>query len=616
MSILGGYNGKVLRVNLTDGTWKDESFSEEIVRKYLGGCGLGAKILYDETNEKTDPLGPDNVLIFMAGPLVGSRAPMSGRHAVVAKSPLTGIYGESDIGGNFGAALKRSGYDGVILNGKAEKPVYLWIDQGKVELRDATHLWGTDTYDLEDIMLKETAEDAEITSIGQAGEKLVKVAAIMSDGKDGRAAGRCGLGAVMGSKNLKAIAARGDIKTTIAYPDKLKAAMKEVVPSVSKNMTAMRDFGTTNAHVATEESGDMPIKNWKQGSWREGAEKTSGQTMAEKVLVKNYYCNSCFVGCGREVKVETGKYAPVEGSGPEYETMSSLGSYLLIDELEAICLGNELCNRYGMDTISVGGLIGFAMEAYEKGLIKKEDTGGIELTWGNADAMIALIHQMGKKEGLGAILGQGILAAADKFNGHDFAIHTKGLDLPAHDPRAFYSLAVGYATANRGGCHLGSYGDTVEKGVTFPDLGFDEIMDRFEVKGKGILNAKMQDLCSLYDAIKACKFLMWGGSGTATHLLEWVNAVTGFDMTLEEFLLAGERMFNLKRMYNVKHGISRKDDNLPKRILEEPRGTGGAPDNLPPLDEMLDEYYEARGWTNDGIPTEETLKRLDLEFCL
>lgn len=612
----GGYAGRVLRVNLTTETWQEEFYPEEILRQYIGGSGLAAKILFDETDEKTEPLGPDNVLIFMTGPLAGTKAPMSGRHAVVAKSPLTGIWGESDCGGSFGVALKGAGYDGVIINGQATRPVYLYLDNGKVEIRDAAHLWGKDTYVLEELIRQETSKDVQVACIGVAGELMVKYAGIFSDGKDARAAGRSGLGAVMGSKSLKAIAARGSFKPEIRHPEKLKEAMKSFIPEVSQNMKGMTDYGTTVSHVATEECGDMPIKNWLAGSFREGAERTSGQAMVKTgVLQKNYYCNSCFVGCGRVVKIDSGKFAPVEGAGPEYESMSALGSYCLVDDLDAVCKATELCNRYGMDTISTGGVVAFAMELYEKGLLTKEQTGGLELTWGNGEALVGLIHKIGTREGIGDLLAEGVRTAAEKIGGlaAEYAIHVKGMELPAHDPRAFFVLGVQYATSNRGGCHLSSYADCIEKGVTMPELGWEQPVDRFEVKGKGILNAKMGDLCSLFDSLKTCKFLLWGG-GKANHLLEWLNAVTGFGMSLEEFMTAGERIFNLKRMYNVRLGISRKDDTLPARLLSSKRGTGGAAATLPPLGEMLNEFYQHRGWSEEGIPTPETLSRLNLEF--
>jgi len=610
----GGYMGKTLMVNLTDGIWEDRVFSEEILRQYIGGSGLAAKILWDETDKDTDPLGSENVLIFMTGPTCGTNVPMSGRHAVVAKSPATGIWGESDCGGSFGVALKKAGYDGIVFIGKSSKPVYLYIDCGKVEIRDASHLWGKNTYKTYELIKAETSTDAEVSCIGPAGEKMVKMAGIFSDGKDARASGRGGLGAVMGSKNLKAIAARGTFKPEVRHLEDFKKMRKRLASLLSVNMKSMRDFGTTNSYLATEECGDMPIKNWQKGSFK-SAKNTTGQVMAEKYLIKNYYCKGCVVGCGRVIKIDSGKYTGVDGAGPEYESMASLGANCLIDDLAGICKANELCNQYGIDTISVGAVIALGMELYEKGIITKKDTNGIELVWGDVNAEIAMIHQIGKKEGLGAIMGEGVKAIANHFRDvpDECVIHVKGLEPPMHDPRAFFSLAVGYATSNRGACHLSAYSDSLEKGVTMPEWGYNEPFRGTSVEGKGIMTAKMGNLCSLYDAVKSCKFLFWGGA-KATDLLEMMNTVTGFNMELDEFMCAGERIFNLKRMYNVRIGLSRKDDILPIRILTSPRGSGGAPDTLPPLGIMLDEYYKYRGWSEEGIPTKETLKKLNLEF--
>ncbi len=610
----GGYMGKSLRINLSTGDISEVKFDETTLRKFIGGSGLGAKILYEETTAETDPLGPDNKLIFMTGPLVGTRVPTSGRHAVVAKSPLTGIWGESDVGGSWGDALKRAGYDGLIIEGKAKEPVYISINNDNVEIRNAAIAWGKDTYETNDVIRAETDVEAEVMCCGPAGEKLVKMAGIFTDGKDARTAGRCGMGAVMGSKLLKAIAVSGSNEVPVADPEGLKASIKKYVPDIVKTAEALKDFGTVGSIVPTEEVGDLPLKNWVDGSWPEGAHNLSGQSIVEKgYLVKNYYCKACVIGCGRVVKLEQGKYAPVDGAGPEFETAGALGGYCLIDDLEGILKATELCNRYGIDTISVGGVVALGMELFEKGIINGKDTGGIELKWGDVDSLIAMIELIGKNEGFGAILGQGTRAMAEQIDDttSDYAIHTKGLELPAHDPRAFFSLAVGYATSNRGGCHLSAYSDSAEKAVIMPELGWDKVYDRFAVEGKGELTAIMGNLCSLFDSLKVCKFLLWGGV-RANYLLEWTNYVTGWDMDLDEFMEAGERMFNLKRLYNTRLGLSRKDDKLPMRVLKQVRGSGGAPTQLPPLNTMLDEYYKYRGWTEDGIPSEDTLKRLGL----
>lgn len=610
-----GYMGKILRVDLTKGTFWDEELKEEDAKNYLGGSGIGTKILFDETTPLTDPLSPENVLIFMTGPFTGTNTPLSGRHAVVAKSPLTNIFAQSDIGGSFGTALKATGYDGVIFMGKASSPKYLYMTDDAIELREATAAWGKDSYETEIILKRETNPKAEVTCIGPAGENLVKYASIMSDGKDGRAAGRAGLGAVMGSKNLKAVVAIGSKPTPIAKPDELKALIKEFAPKCKEAMQGMTDYGTTVSHVGTEESGDMPIKNWMEGSWHEGAEKTCGQAMAETgILVNNYRCKSCFVGCGRVVKIDKGPYAPVDGGGPEYETMAMLGANCMVDDLEAICKANELCNRYGMDTISSGSAVAQAMELYEMGLITDKDTDGMKVEWGSGQALVGLIDKIGKREGIGRLLGEGVVKVAENYGpkAQKSAISVKGLDLPAHDPRAFFVLGIQYATSTRGACHLSTYADVLEKGVTYARMGFPEVMDRFEVANKGKLNAKMQDFCALFDSLKLCKFLMWGGV-QEDDIEAWYQAVTGEDISFEELMKRGERIVNLQRMYNYRLGLNKKDDILPERILKEPRKTGGAPTQLPPLEEMLEEYYAVRGWDEDGIPTKEKLAELGLD---
>jgi len=609
-----GYMGKILRVDLTDGTFKDEILKEEDVRNYLGGSGIGTKILYDETTAETEALSPENLLIFMTGPFTGTSTPLSGRHAVISKSPLTNIFAQSDIGGSFGTALKTTGYDGIVFKGSAKAPKYLYITDETIELRDASNVWGKDSYEADTILKQETDLKAEVTCIGPAGEKMVKFASIMSDGKDGRAAGRAGLGAVMGSKNLKAIVAKGSKQTPIARPDKLKESIKEFAPKCREAMQGMSDFGTTVSHVATEESGDMPVKNWMEGSWHEGAEKTSGQAMAERnILVKNYRCKSCFVGCGRVVKIDEGKYAPVDGGGPEYETMAMLGANCMVEDLEAICKANELCNRYGIDTISTGSAVAQAMELFEKGLITLKDTDGLSLEWGSGDALVGLTHKIGNREGIGNLLAEGVVKVAEHYGpeARKSAVAVKGLDLPAHDPRAFFALGIQYATSNRGGCHLSTYADVLEKGVTYARMGFPEVMDRFQAEDKGRLSARMQDFCALFDSLKLCKFLMWGGV-QEDNIEAWYQAVTGEDISFEELMKRGERIVNLQRMYNYRLGLNRKDDTLPERVLKDVRGSGGAPSQLPPLEQMLDEFYAVRGWDENGIPTEGKLSELGL----
>jgi len=609
-----GYAGKILRVDLSKGRIEEQHLDENLAKKFIGGSGLGAKILYDETGPDTDALSPENRLIFMTGPFAATPVITSGRHAVVTKSPLTGIFAEADSGGTWGPFLKRAGFDGVVISGKSPKPVYLWIADGKAEIRDASRLWGKDTYDLDPLIRKETREEAVVASIGPAGEKGVRYASIMNDGNDGRAAGRGGTGAVMGSKNLKAIAVHGRQQVEIADPEGLRASLKEISPMVAKNAEGMRKNGTAGGLATFEALGSLPLQNWKyRGRWEQSAMKIAGPAMTEKILTGNYYCEKCVIGCGRRVKIDKGAYAGVEGAGPEYETMAFLGSLCLVDDLEAVAKANELCNRFGMDTISCGSSIAFAMEAYEKGLIGKKETGELELLWGRGDVMVKMVEKIGKREGLGQLLGEGVRAAAEKIgkNAVEFSMHVKGMEIPGHDPRCYNACAVSYATSNRGACHLAGFTQTYERVLSLPEIGLEKPMPRLEVQGKGELAAKSQNVMGLFDALKICKFTQFGGL-KLTPIASWYTMVTGVPVDIPEFLKIGERIFNMKRLYNVRCGISRKDDTLPARLLTLKHVGEGLTPSLPPLGQMLSDYYQARGWNEEGIPLPEKLKELGL----
>ena len=611
---LKGYMGKVLHVDLTHLAIRAEDLKEEWAHQFIGGSGLGAKFLYEMTDERTDPLSPENPLIFMTGPFTGTAVPLSGRHAIVSRSPLTGIFGESDVGGTWGANLKRAGFDGIIVTGKSPSPIYLWVHNGECEIRDAAHIYGKDTYEIDPILKGETHEKAVIQSIGQAGENEVPLAAIMTDGKDARAAGRCGLGAVMGSKKLKAIAVYGTEDVPVAKTERVKALAKEFAPRILKNAEGMRKYGTAGGLSFFESMGTLPLQNWKfVGRWEESAEKISGITMSETVMTGRYFCDSCIIGCGRKIKIEKAFYPAVDGAGPEYETLAMLGSNCLIDDLAVLCYANELCNRYGLDTMSTGGVIAFGMEAYEKGLIDLEDTGGIELRWGSTEALIEMIKRIAQNKGFGKILGKGTQKAAEQIgkNSVEFAMQVKGLELPAHDPRGYNAGAISIGTSNRGACHLSGMAHTFERVLKAPELGIPEPSDRFQTQDKGILAAKTQNFMGMMDSLKLCKFILVGGV-TITDIIGWYRDVTGREMTLNDFVKTGERIFNLKRLYNVRVGISRKDDFIPYRSLTSKRIGKNLPLHLPTFGDNLGEYYVYRGWSEDGIPTREKLKELGL----
>jgi aldehyde:ferredoxin oxidoreductase len=607
-----GHRGRLLRVDLTTRQVTQETISPATLRKYLGGLGLAARLLYDETDAHTEPLAPGNPLIFAVGPLTGTRIPMTGRHAVVARSPLTGLWGESDCGGAWGWELKAAGYDALVVTGQAAAPVYLWIDGDAVEIRDAAHLWGQDCYEIEGSVRAETSPEAQVSAIGPAGEKLVRLAAIMHDGSHGRAAGRCGLGAVMGSKRLKAIAVHGDLRVAVADDEAIKAALRDLVPMIQKGTTRMHNYGTVGGLEGMHAMGDLPIKNWVLGEWEAGAAATGGDRMAETIVTGGYACRGCMVACGREVRITEGPYAGVNGAGPEYETAAAFGALCLNDDMNAIAAANELCNRLGIDTISAGAVIALAMECHELGILG--DTEGLDLSWGRGDTIVELVRRIGRRQGrLGTLLGQGVRQVAADLGGlaEECAIHVKGLEFAMHDPRAYFGMATSYATSARGACHLAGLTHPFERGSIIPEAGFPVSPDRFSSARKGELSAVTQDLMCLYDSLKLCKFAVFGGV-FPTHMLALLNAVTGWDMQMAEFLQTGERIANLKRLFNVRLGATRKDDTLPPRILSHKRGGVGAPTSLPPLGVMLSDFYAHRGWDEFGIPRAEKLAELGL----
>ena len=607
-----GFFSKVLYVDLSEEKITVEHFEERFYRKYIGGSGLGAKILFDGTTEATDPLGPENLLIFAVGPLTGTKIFNSNRFEVISKSPLTGIYGEANCGGYWGECFKRCGYDALVVSGKAKSPVYIYIENDRVKIKDALPVWGMDTFAADRFFKERYGTSSQGAMIGPAGENLVLFASIMTDGVHGRAIGRCGLGAVMGSKYLKAVIAKGTKTVDIADPTGISALQKELAPLMNADLPkTIRRLGTTGGVEFCEQIGNLPIKNWYQGSWPEGAKRISGQTMADTILVNNYACGRCALRCGRVVRADGGEFDKQEIGGPEYETVGMIGANCLIDDLSAISKANELCNRYGMDTISAGGVIGFSMEAYERKLITKEDLGGIDLHWGDGNAMIRMLGQIAFRKGWGDELANGVRKTAEKMGGiaSEFAIHVKGLEPPAHDPRAKMSSALQLATSNRGACHLQAFTSDFDEGLCIPDLGAAQMTDRFATAGKAENVVRMQNLMSMFDSLTCCKFLLFAGM-KVNQLVGLLNCVTGCEIGYDEFFQTGERIFNLKRLYNTQLGISRKDDNLPLRLLTQKRG--GGTEALPPLHQMLSEYYTIREWDEMGLPTESKTRELGL----
>lgn len=592
---------------MTKNKVSERELSKSEIINFIGGVGVGTKILWEETDEYIHPFSPGNPLIFMAGPLTGTPVPASGKHAIITKSPLTGLIGESIAGGFWGSELRRAGLMGVVITGKAEKPIYLWIHNGKIEFRDASDLWGLDTYEAGRELRKKTDKDAKVATIGPAGENIVLISSIIHEPNPnvrGGVAARCGVGAVMGSKRLKAVVVRGGDTPYVVDEDKLRESVSSVISEIKNNTKGLSQYGTAGLVQPCSESGDLPTKNWTQGSW-DKAGKISGKELT-KFTTKKYGCYRCPIACGDKVFLKDDTHGEVEGKRPEYETLAALGSLCLNDDLKTIIKANELCDRYGLDTISVGATIAFAMEASEKGILKEE------IEWGNSEAIINLIEAITYKKGIGRLLSQGVYRASKELDplSEEFAVHIKKLEPTMHDPRAYTSLALGYATGNRGPCHLQAFSHPLERNVSMPELGYPKPLDRFSLDKKPEMVIKMQNLMSVFDSLVGCKFLIFGEIGPKL-LAEWLTYVTGVNLDIKTVMTAGERIFNLGRMINIREGISRKDDILPPRSLtcktgKETRGY------LPHLGKLLSEYYELRGWTETGIPKARKLKELEL----
>ena len=609
-----GYWQKVLRVDLSTGKIITEEVSEDIWKLYLGGSGYGAKVLHDEVGAEVGAYDPENRLIFATGPLQAAKQTGAAKFSVISKSPITGIFGESAAGAGWGMAFKGAGYDALVVQGSAEKPVYLQINDDKVEIKDATKYWGTDAYDSSDQILFDSGlEKASICTIGQAGEKKVAIACIVVDKHS--FAGRCGLGAVMGAKNLKAVVAKGSKKVPVHDREKLSEINKNIGKTVHENTKDwLRLHGTPFVEIGCDEAGDTPTKNWQLGGWPEGSEKLGVPNYTDTLQAKPHACSSCVVGCHREVEVAEPEQYAMKGPGPEYESLGMLGNNCLMDDVKALSKMNDLCNRYGLDCISMGSFLGYTMDMQEKGLMKAEDIGGVELRWGDKDTMIELIHELGTRQpGFGELFAEGLLPAAEKFGpeAEKHAPHVKGLDLPAHDPRAFFSLALNYATGSVGPHHERGNPQVASSGFLLPEAGVSEEVDRFEMEDSEFVAAKYQDYGTLTQASCHCKFMLFGGY-SLTVMLDTVNALTGWGWNMEEFLKSAERIFTLQRLVNVKYGIDRKDDNLPAAMFqasEDGGRKGQAPQNF---DAALDRYYALRGWDNNGIPTPETVRGLGI----
>jgi aldehyde:ferredoxin oxidoreductase len=610
-----GLMGNVLRVDLSKQSILQEEIPEDTAKKFLGGRGLATKYLYDELKPGTAPLGPDNKLIFMSGLLTGTPSPSASRYSIVTKSPLTGIWAQSSSGGRWGVDLKHSGFDGIILEGASEKPVYLIIDDEKAELRDATELWGRNVSETTRLLKGTLGDTFNVAAIGLAGENLVSYAAVMNDLH--RAAGRCGVGAVMGSKRLKAIAVRGTKKIEIAQEKAFQEVSGKQFELLNESIlgAGLEAYGTTLVLDMVNVCGGLPTRNWQTGVCP-FADEINGESLSEKVLVSPVGCFACPIKCGRNSEIRKGPYEGQKGEGPEYETVGTFGAMCDISDLEAITMAHYLCNDYGLDTISCGNTIAFTMECFERGILTKEDSDGLEIAFGDADAMIALVHKIAKREGIGNLLAEGTRYMARRLGrgSERFAMNVKGLELPAYDSRGAKITGLAFATANRGGDHITAYVQApTYLAAPFLVIEESEIQDPLKENPEEAKVVKeLEDALTVFDAAGCCKFM-----GLALDADEWsaiVATLTGWEFGVEEFRKTGERIYNLERAFNVREGITRADDTLPKRLLEEPLPKGPAEGQVNNLEILLDPYYEFRGWDKTtGKPTPEKLRELGLE---
>lgn len=595
-----GYNGKYLRINLATREVKVENLDLDLAKKYIGGRGLGTKFMMDEVDPKIDALSEENKLMIVTGPLTGTATPTGGRYMVVTKSPLTGTIASSNSGGFFGAELKFAGYDMVIFEGKSEKPVYVNIEDDKVEFLDADHIWGKLVGETTDILQEKHGEKSKVLTIGPAGENLSKLAAIMNC-KD-RAAGRSGVGAVMGSKNLKALVVRGTNKVQVKDEIALKEVFKESVAKIRKNPVSgegLPTYGTAILVNVINENGSYPCNNF-QTAYDERADEISGETMKDDFLVKRTACYRCPIACGRWCKVDGQEMA-----GPEYETLWAFGSDCGIHDLGEVIKANHWCNELGLDTISAGCTLAAAMELRELGLVKAEEINGTPLEFGNAQAVVEWTKKLAYRDGFGDKLAEGSYRLGEMYGRADLSMSVKKQELPAYDPRGIQGQGLQYATSNRGGCHVRGY-------LISPEiLGLPEKLDRLSLEGKAFWAKAFQDLTASIDSLGMCLFTSFALG--APDYAKLVNAVCGTDHTEESIMEAGERIWNIEKLFNLESGIAPSEDKLPKRLLEEPIPEGPSKGWTHKLDQLLPEYYEIRGWGKDGIPTEKRLEELGLK---
>ena len=616
-----GYNGRILRVDLSQGIQVEEP-SEEFYRFYLGGSGFISYYLLKELAPDVEPLAPENKLIFAAGVVTGAPISGSGRNSVGAKSPLTGAFGEAEVGGYWGVELKRAGYDAIIIEGKAPQPVYLWIKDGEVEIKDARNLWGKPTWEARCQIIEELGGDRNIriAQIGPAGERLVRYACIPHDIT--HFAGRTGMGAVMGSKNLKAIAVRGHNPVAIADPESLSQLAKWLRDNVMSLHRGNYDQGTLSVLFGLNRAGGLPTRNFQEGHFPEAIGTIDGRTMRDTILKARRSCWACAVRCKREVEIAEPYHVYHYYGGPEYETVASLGSNCGITDLAAISKASEMCNGYGLDTISTGVCIAFAMECFERGILTKKDTDGIELRFGNTTAMLAMVERIAQRQGLGDVLAEGVARAADRIGrgAEQYALHIKGQEVPMHEPRYKAGLGMGYAVSPTGADHCHNMHDSIFTGPSvdlehMQSIGTIEAMPSQELSAnKARLLSYVQTWRFVQNSLVMCDFVLF----SPNQVVDITRAVTGWDTSLQDLLKVGERVINLSRAFNIREGLGRKDDYLPGRFFS-PFVSGpleGIAIDPEAFDGALDSYYGIMGWDKEnGAPSLGKLEELGIGWA-
>jgi len=600
--------GKILFVDLTKARIWEESQEESMYRDFLGGYGLGARIVFSQQKAKIDPLGPNAMLGLATGILTGTPAIFGSRYIAVGKSPLTGTWGDANSGGDFGPHLKFAGYDAIFVTGISPDPVYLSINDGKAELKKADKLWGKDTWETESLLQAELGNEVRIACIGPSGESKSLISCIINN--KGRAAGRSGLGAVMGSKKLKAIAVRGNQKVPIAHETELKAARTKYLGQLGGTVEIYRQFGTCGGMATFVRVGDAPVKNWKgTGIDFPNATAISDQSVIN-LQERKYGCWQCPVACGGLMKPSTGQYNyPPEVHKPEYETLASFGSMCLNDNLESIIKVNDICNRYGLDTISAGSTIAFAIECYENGLINNKDTDGIELRWGNHKAIVEMTEKLAKREGIGKVLADGVKMAAQQIGkgAEEFAIHIHGQEVPMHDPKRFMNYAISYVDSTPARHTQGNYSTKPASGMEFPTF------DRQSIAGRGAANKMGKDLMHVVSCSGMCMFGL--GFMDASALTELINLTTGWNYSMDDLLKAGERIANIRQAFNAREGISTADFKVPGRIAgNPPLEAGPTAGKSVDFNTLLRDYLVARDWdTSTSKPSKKKLLELGLD---